>query len=86
MTVHLDFDDTADFGNATRGFMAELDPPVVTAPDGRVVYDIGAYEFLDGDCPATANPSLWRQGQLCAKQGLFEVTEGIYQIRNLDLS
>ncbi|MGW5386708.1 alkyl/aryl-sulfatase [Nocardia sp. NPDC003963] len=86
MTAELDFDDTADFGNATRGFMAELDPPVVTAADGRVVYDIGAYEFLDGDCPATANPSLWRQGQLCNKQGLFQVTEGIYQIRNLDLS
>ncbi|WP_327147262.1 alkyl/aryl-sulfatase [Nocardia sp. NBC_01329] len=86
MTGQLDFDDTADFGNATRGFMAELDPPVVTAGDGRVVYDIGAYEFLDGDCPDTANPSLWRQGQLCSRQGLFQVTEGIYQIRNLDLS
>ncbi|MEU4838646.1 alkyl/aryl-sulfatase [Nocardia testacea] len=86
MTTELDFDDTADFGNATRGFMAELDPPVVTAADGSVVYDIGAYEFLDGDCPDTANPSLWRQGQLCSKQGLFEVTEGIYQVRNLDLS
>ncbi|MGW1741934.1 alkyl/aryl-sulfatase [Nocardia sp. NPDC001965] len=86
MTLQLDFDDTADFGNAARGFMAELDPPVVTAADGRVVYDIGAYEFLDGECPATANPSLWRQGQLCSKQGLFQVAEGIYQIRNLDLS
>ncbi|MGW3276667.1 alkyl/aryl-sulfatase [Nocardia rhamnosiphila] len=86
MTTELDFDDTADFGNATRGFMAELDPPVVTAADGSVVYDIGAYEFLDGDCPDTAHPSLWRQGQLCSKQGLFEVTEGIYQVRNLDLS
>ncbi|WP_328393108.1 alkyl/aryl-sulfatase [Nocardia sp. NBC_00416] len=85
MTI-LDFDDTADFGNATRGFMAELDPPVIKAADGRVVYDIGAYEFLDGDCPDTANPSLWRQGQLCSKQGLFQVAEGIYQIRNLDLS
>jgi alkyl sulfatase BDS1-like metallo-beta-lactamase superfamily hydrolase len=86
MTTELDFDDTADFGNATRGFMTELDPPVVTAADGSVVYDIGAYEFLDGDCPDTAHPSLWRQGQLCSKQGLYEVTEGIYQVRNLDLS
>ena len=25
-------------------------------------------------------------GQLCAKQGLFEVTDGIYQVRGLDLS
>src|SRR6202008_586970 len=35
---------------------------------------------------ATAHPSLWRQGQLTAMQGLFEVTDGIYQARGLDLS
>ncbi|MBF6352145.1 MBL fold metallo-hydrolase [Nocardia flavorosea] len=86
MTMHADFDDTTDFDNASRGFIAELDPRAVKAADGRVVWDTGAYAFLDGDCPPTANPSLWRQGQLCSKQGLFEVTEGIYQVRNLDLS
>ncbi len=42
------------------------------------------------------HPSLWRQSQLCAKQGLYEVTKasgaagedapGIYQVRGLDLS
>ena len=32
------------------------------------------------------HPSLWRQAQLCATQGLFEVTEGIYQVRGFDLS
>ncbi|MFI1464130.1 alkyl/aryl-sulfatase [Nocardia carnea] len=84
--MQVDFDDTTDFENVDRGFIAELDPPVVKAADGRVVWDIGAYGFLDGDCPSTANPSLWRQGKLCNKQGLFEVTEGIYQVRNLDLS
>ena len=51
-----------------------------------MIWDNDAYAFLDGDCPDTANPSLWRQGQLCAKQGLFEVTDGIYQVRGLDLS
>ncbi|WP_280435356.1 alkyl/aryl-sulfatase [Nocardia carnea] len=84
--MQVDFDDTTDFENVDRGFIAELDPPVVRAADGRVVWDIGAYGFLEGECPATANPSLWRQGKLCNKQGLFEVTEGIYQVRNLDLS
>ena len=53
---------------------------------GRVVWDNDAFAFLQGDCPATASPSLWRQSQLCARQGLFEVTEGIYQVRGLDLS
>ncbi len=32
------------------------------------------------------NPSLWRQSQLVAKQGLYKVVDGIYQVRGLDLS
>ena len=44
--------------------MDALSPRVVKAADGRVVWDNDAYAFLDGECPATANPSLWRQGQL----------------------
>lgn len=82
----LPFEDTADFENADRGFVDALDPGVVTGADGRVVYDNDAYAFLQGDCPDTAHPSLWRQGQLCSRQGLYEVREGVYQIRGLDLS
>ncbi|HLS75863.1 MAG TPA: alkyl sulfatase dimerization domain-containing protein [Nocardia sp.] len=81
-----DFDDGTDFENATRGLIAEYDGPAITAADGRVVWDLAAYRFLDGDCPDSAHPSLWRQGRLCAKQGLFEVTAGIYQVRGFDLS
>ncbi|WP_392957702.1 alkyl/aryl-sulfatase [Streptomyces sp. LN245] len=80
------FDDTTDFDNADRGFVAALTPGVVTGADGHVVWDSDAYGFLEGDCPDTAHPSLWRQSRLCAKQGLYEVTEGIYQVRGLDLS
>jgi alkyl sulfatase BDS1-like metallo-beta-lactamase superfamily hydrolase len=80
------FADRQDFENASRGFVAALTPGRVTAADGRVVWDADAYGFLDGDCPPTASPSLWRQSQLCHKQGLFEVTDGIYQARGLDLS
>ncbi|MGS6324763.1 hypothetical protein ACVGWC_23870, partial [Enterobacter hormaechei] len=36
--------------------------------------------------PDTVNPSLWRQSQLINIGGLFKVTDGVYQIRNLDLS
>lgn len=82
----LPFDDRSDFEDADRGFIAKLDPSVVTATDGRVVWDSDAYAFLAEDCPDTANPSLWRQGQLCAKQGLYQVADGIYQVRGLDLS
>ena len=82
----LPFEDTTDFENADRGFLGALSPAVLKAADGRVIWDNDAYDFLKADCPDTAHPSLWRQGQLCAKQGLFEVTEGIYQVRGLDLS
>jgi alkyl sulfatase BDS1-like metallo-beta-lactamase superfamily hydrolase len=80
------FQDRTDFEDADRGFIATLTPGVIKDKNGRVVWDGDAYRFLDGDCPDTANPSLWRQSQLCARQGLFEVTDGIYQVRGLDLS
>lgn len=82
----LPFHDKTDFENADRGFVAALEPAVVKGGDGRVVWDNDAYAFLDGDCPDTAHPSLWRQAQLCSRQGLYEVAEGIYQVRGLDLS
>ncbi|MGH2928736.1 MAG: alkyl/aryl-sulfatase, partial [Solirubrobacteraceae bacterium] len=69
-----------------RGFIAALSPGVVRDAAGKVVWDADSYAFLTGDAPATANPSLWRQSALVARQGLFEVTEGIYQVRGLDLS
>jgi alkyl sulfatase BDS1-like metallo-beta-lactamase superfamily hydrolase len=84
--TELRFGDRRDFEDADRGFIAKLDPGIVRSGDGRVVWDSDAYGFLSGDCPDTANPSLWRQGQLCARQGLYKVTDGIYQVRGLDLS
>jgi alkyl sulfatase BDS1-like metallo-beta-lactamase superfamily hydrolase len=82
----LPFADTADFTDADRGFIAALDPCVITAADGRVVWDNDAYGFLRDDAPPSVHPSLWRQSTLAAKQGLYEVVEGIYQVRGLDLS
>ena len=80
------FHDRQDFADADRGFVGAMEPCVVTTESGRVIWDNDAYSFLDGDCPDTANPSLWRQSQLCAKQGLYQVTDGIYQVRGLDIS
>jgi alkyl sulfatase BDS1-like metallo-beta-lactamase superfamily hydrolase len=82
----LPFDDTRDFADADRGFIDALRPCVVTAADGRVVWDNDVYDFLTGDAPTSVHPSLWRQSTLAAKQGLYEVVEGIYQVRGLDLS
>ncbi|WP_280348401.1 alkyl/aryl-sulfatase [Nocardia neocaledoniensis] len=85
-TRTLPFGDTQDFADAERGFIAALTPGVVRNADGDVVWDSGAFSFLDDECPSTVHPSLWRQSKLVAMQGLFEVAEGIYQIRGLDLS
>jgi linear primary-alkylsulfatase len=84
--LHLRFDDTEDFDDARRGRIRGLSDGVIGRTDGRVVWDADAYEFLDGDCPPSVNPSLWRQSQLNSIHGLFEVTERIYQVRGLDLS
>ena len=82
----LPLDDTADFADADRGFLGALTPCVVKAADGRVVWDNDKYSFVTGDAPPSVHPSLWRQCMLTAKQGLYEVVPGIYQVRGLDLS
>src|SRR3954467_1232045 len=85
--MSADLTDRTDFENATRGLIARLEPGVIKAADGRVVYDADVYtRTMEGDRPDTAHPSLWRQSQLTAIQGLFEVTEGIYQLRGIELS
>ena len=82
----LPFDDTDDVADADRGFIAALSPGIVTNDAGRVVWDNDSYSFLTGDAPTTVHPSLWRQSALVARQGLYEVVEGVYQVRGLDLS
>lgn len=81
----LPFDDRSDFDNARRGLLEAVDQPVVNA-DGKTVWDLQRYAFLKGEAPATVNPSLWRIAQLNTLAGLFKVSEGIYQVRGLDLA
>jgi len=82
----LPFGDTRDFDSTSRGLVAELTPNVVKGASGEVLWDNDSYAFLEGDAPDTVHPSLWRQSKLVARSGLFEVTEGIYQLRGIDLS
>lgn len=77
----LPFSDTQDFEDARRGFLGKRSPNAITDAEGAVVWDNDTYDFLRGDAPGTANPSLWRQSTLNAIQGLFEVVPGIYQVR-----
>ncbi|MFB7413870.1 alkyl/aryl-sulfatase [Streptomyces sp. NPDC056121] len=86
-TPELDWDDTTDQANATRGLIDKLEPCVVYNEAGRVVWDNDRWGFLNKDeCPDTVHPSLWRQSRINTAQGLFEVVPGIYQVRGLDVS
>ncbi|KZL16835.1 Metallo-beta-lactamase superfamily protein [Pseudovibrio axinellae] len=86
MLGKLNFADRQDFEDATRGLIATLETPIIRDAEDKAIWDQTKYDFLKGEAPDTANPSLWRQGQLNTINGLFEVTEGIYQIRGFDLS
>ncbi|WP_407563164.1 alkyl/aryl-sulfatase [Streptomyces sp. 184] len=82
--------DRSDFEDADRGFLAGPVERQVTAADGRVVWDFDDTGFLealpDGSHPDTVDASLWRQARLCARAGLYEVTDGVLQVRGYDLS
>nr|WP_218583523.1 MBL fold metallo-hydrolase [Pseudomonas sp. C1C7] len=84
----LPFNDKTSFELAHKGFIAPLPSTVIKGGSGNVIWDPAKYAFIkEGEnAPDTTNPSLWRQSQLINISGLFEVTDGIYQVRNYDLS
>ncbi|MGH7898117.1 MAG: MBL fold metallo-hydrolase, partial [Candidatus Binatia bacterium] len=78
--------DPQDLQDAKRGFLGADADLVVRSADGKPIWDMTAYRFETGDPPASVNPSLWRQAQVNALHGLFEVVDGIYQVRGYDVS
>jgi alkyl sulfatase BDS1-like metallo-beta-lactamase superfamily hydrolase len=75
-----------DLAEARRGLVAPFDPPRVETADGKVIWELESYGFLEEDCPETAQPSLWRQSRFNCIAGLFELAPGFYQLRGFDLS
>src|SRR5438067_1927208 len=87
LQASLPFADRADFDDARRGFVATLPDAHIAHASGRAVWSMRPYAFLDTEqAPATVNPSLWRQARLNLTHGLFEVVDGIYQVRGLDIA
>jgi len=82
----LPFEDETDFENARRGFIGALESPIIRTAEGAEVWNLDEYAFEQGDSPDSVNPSLWRQAKLNGIHGLFEVTEGVYQVRGYDLA
>jgi alkyl sulfatase BDS1-like metallo-beta-lactamase superfamily hydrolase len=79
--------DPDDFERAGRGLVATHATGVIDGPFGPA-WDVSRYDFLrDGsERPDTVHPGLWRQAQLNAVHGLFEVAPGVWQARGYDIS
>lgn len=84
--LSLPLSDMADFEDAKRGLLASVPHLEIHDGQGNPVWSQKQYEFIEGDAPDTVNPSLWRQEQLNNIHGLFQVTEGVYQVRGFDLA
>ncbi|MEH7073358.1 alkyl/aryl-sulfatase [Neobacillus drentensis] len=82
----LNFNDLQDFEDAKRGFIAPLESKFLKDHSGEVVWDIDKLDYLTDAAPETVNPSLWRNAQLQAISGLFEVVEGVYQVRGQSIA
>ncbi|HET9585932.1 MAG TPA: alkyl sulfatase dimerization domain-containing protein [Bradyrhizobium sp.] len=83
----LPFNERADFDDAIRGFIATVPDGTIPGPGGKPAWDNNQYDFLKNEqAPPTVNPSLWRQARLNAINGLFKVTDRVYQVRGLDIS
>ena len=86
LAAALPLDDPRDAELAERGHVAPLPGPV-PGPDGSVAWDPDAGgAFLGSEAPPEVNPSLWRHARLSARHGLFEVADGIWQVRGADVS
>jgi len=84
----LPFDDRRDFDEQSRGFIAAPSYRRIDDESGKLVWDIGQYDFLLTDDEFDSiHPSLQRQATLNMNYGLYEVVpDKIYQVRGFDLS
>lgn len=84
----LDFDDNSEYENATKGLIDAPESLELKDDNGNVIWSQKAYSFLDDydEAPSSVNPSLWENTKNNHAYGLFEVTEGIYQVRGYDMA
>ena len=84
----LDFDDKQESEFAVRGLIDAPETLELTDEEGKVIWSQAAYSFLDDyeQAPDTVNPSLWENTKNNHAYGLFEVCDGIYQVRGYDMA
>ncbi len=84
----LDFDDKTEWEFANKGLIDAPEKLEIKDSEGNVVWSQEAYAFLEDydKAPDTVNPSLWENSKNNHAYGLFEVTDGIYQVRGYDMA
>ena len=82
----LPAEDGRDAAFADQGFIATRTDPLIANADGKPVWNLGAYDWVEGDAPQTVNPSLWRHMKLLRKHGLYKVADDVWQVRGFDVS
>jgi alkyl sulfatase BDS1-like metallo-beta-lactamase superfamily hydrolase len=79
--------DQQSFEDARHGFIEALGDRLIMRPDGRVVWTLKGYEFLGSDkAPDSVHPGLWRHARVNTANGLYKVTDRVYQLRGFDVS
>ena len=82
----LPHEDGRDAEFAARGFVGSATDPLIRDAAGKVVWNMQSYDWMQGAAPASVNPSLWREVALLRRNGLFQVTDGVWQVRGFDVS
>jgi alkyl sulfatase BDS1-like metallo-beta-lactamase superfamily hydrolase len=82
----LPAEDGRDAAYADQGFIATRADPLIKTSDGKPVWNLDAYVWMEGDAPPTVNPSLWRHMKLLRKHGLYKVADNVWQVRGFDVS
>jgi alkyl sulfatase BDS1-like metallo-beta-lactamase superfamily hydrolase len=83
---HLDFADSTDYREATKGFIAPPESDIILNDRGTPATSLKQYDFIRGDAPETVNPALWRHAGINNLRGLFQIADGVYQVRGLDIT
>jgi len=83
----FDFSDQEEFADAQRGFIATVPDIVIKNAKGGIAWSMPDFDFeKQTDVPLTVNPLLWRHSQLNLNNGLYKVTDRIYQVRGFDIT
>ncbi|MDM0085373.1 alkyl sulfatase dimerization domain-containing protein [Variovorax sp. J31P179] len=73
--------------DAEWGLVAEFGVAPILNAAQQPIWSLGGYEFLAAaDVPNSVHPGLWQHARLNLRNGLFKVSDRVYQVRGLDIS